>query len=74
MKLWVLRPIEKWKPWYDSAFGFVVRASTESDARLAADSESGDEGHVWSDAAKTTCIELSIDGPEGVIIRDFASA
>lgn len=31
MKLWLLRPIETegpnlWDPWYDKAFGFVVRA------------------------------------------------
>ena len=36
MRLWLLRPQEgliegdnPWDPWYDKAFGFVVRAETE---------------------------------------------
>lgn len=37
MRLWELRPIDKdsgpWEPWYDKAFGFVVRADTEAQAR-----------------------------------------
>lgn len=47
MKLWELRPINRtgeetpmggqkpdpWDPWYDRAFGFVVRAETAEDAR-----------------------------------------
>lgn len=37
MKLWLLRPVvgldendNPWWPWYDKAFGFVVRAETEA--------------------------------------------
>jgi hypothetical protein len=37
VRLWLLRPVESgsafWEPWYDKAFGFVVRAETEEDAR-----------------------------------------
>ena len=47
MKLWLLRPREDlpydkdpWEPWYDKAFGFVVRAETEERAR-AIGQESG---------------------------------
>lgn len=36
MKIWLLRPIDgcdEWNPWYDKAFGFVVRAAREQEAR-----------------------------------------
>jgi len=36
VKLWLLRPVKNhalWASWYDKAFGFVVRAETEVDAR-----------------------------------------
>jgi len=50
MKLWLLRPVDglkkndnPWKPWYDKAFGFVVRADTEEEARALAHADAGDE-------------------------------
>ena len=46
MKLWILRPIEGspyWEPWYDKAFGFVVRAKDEKEARMIAYRDQGDE-------------------------------
>ena len=37
MRLWILRPIDEaagqWSPWFDKAFGFVMRAETEEAAR-----------------------------------------
>lgn len=76
-----------WKPWYDKAFGFVVRAETEEDARKWAHEEAGDENRgefmrgktantttPWLDPKYSTCVELSGDGPLGVVMRDFASA
>ena len=39
MKLWLLKPIKRWTVWYDKAFGFVVRAATEDEARAAASRE-----------------------------------
>ena len=37
MKLWLIRTRDPtsgaWDPWYDKAFGFVVRAETEGQAR-----------------------------------------
>lgn len=75
MRLWLLRPVTGWKPWYDSAFGFVVRAETEERARHIASTEAGDEGSVvWFDPAKTTCVELQAAGPEEIVLRDFAAA
>ncbi len=75
MKLWLLRPVDDWEPWYDKAFGFVVRAETEGRARELASADAGNEGAgVWLNADETTCEELSDDGPEAVVIQDFKSA
>lgn len=84
MKLWLLRPVEDnalWEPWYDKAFGFVVRAETEEEARALAQAGGGDEAGwfrksfpAWTDPANSTCVELTSDGDAQVIIRDFALA
>ena len=93
MKLYLLRPVKKlehnnnpWHPWFDKAFGFVVRAETEAQARELANKDGGDEtggvnhsvyrtgGDPWLDEEFSTCIELTPDGELGVIIKDFASA
>ena len=64
MRLWLLRPFQghpRWNPWYDKAFGFVVRAETAQDARMLVakakvpddpieDNRPGDEdGYRWDD-------------------------
>ena len=73
--LWLLKPIKGWKPWYDKAFGFVVRAQTEQEARKFASSECGDEGpDVWLQPGVTTCVKLTDEGGTGVILRHYASA
>lgn len=94
MKLWILRPVEglnigdnPWEPWFDKAFGFVIRAASEQDAREFAHAESGDENRgefldrkiadtksPWLDQKYSTCEELTSSGEGGVILRDFASA
>ncbi len=75
MKLWLLRPAEGWDPWYDKAFGFVVRAETEADARKLVAPRAGQEGeHVWLNYNLTTCVELTQNGPAEIVIRDFAAA
>lgn len=95
MKLWLLEPIKPdegfWSPWFDKAFGFVVRATTENDARAFAEEEHGDEGEgqyygpveklqktkrvqVWLDPSWTSCVELTAEGEEGVVLKDFRSA
>ena len=50
MKLWILRPIKglgsddnPWEPWYNKAFGFVVRADNVKDARKFANEDAGDD-------------------------------
>ena len=75
MTLWLLRPVRQWEPWYDKMFGVVVRAPTREEARRLASKEAGDEGAAaWTDSSESTCEELAPEGPEGVIIKDFAAA
>lgn len=78
MKLWILRPIKgkkDWKPWHHKAFGHVVRAEDETEARERASIYHGDEGQdAWINNKKSTCIELTAEGEARHIIRDFASA
>ena len=78
MKLWLLRPIEEisdWVPWYDKAFGHVVRAEDETDARKLAATEAGSEGEdAWLNSKKSTCVELRADGEAEYIIQDVAAA
>lgn len=82
MKLWILRPVEDsplWSPWFDKAFGFVVRAKTEAEARAMAQEAGGDETGrgsypAWTDPAHSVCTELLADGNAGVVIEDFAAA
>ena len=94
MKLWLLRPMDglakndnPWKPWYDKAFGFVVRAETEDEARSLAHADAGDENRgtflggkiadtnqPWKDAKYSTCVELLPEGAAEVVMKDFARA
>ena len=88
-RLWILRPAgdleakNLWTPWYDKAFGFVVRAADEKEARVLASKEAGDEYdrysgedevNPWLEEKYSTCQELLLDGSAEVVIRDFASA
>ena len=81
MKLWILTPNVSggpWKPWYDKAFGFVVRAETDEDARSMAQADGGDETRngvpAWTDSKLSSCEEISAYGSREVVMRDFRSA
>lgn len=74
MKLWILRPVKDWVPWYDKNFGFIVRAETEYDARNLANRAFSDEGDVWDEPEFTTCTELSTEGDQEIIMTDFRRA
>jgi hypothetical protein len=72
MKLYLFS--DYWEPWYDKAFGFVVAARDEEQARKLASEQSGGEGaDAWLDKKASTCKEVKPSKAE-VIIRDFASA
>ena len=94
MPLYILTPVgtlpeenDPWKPWYDKAFGFVIRASSEAEARALADKSGGDETdlhdsydgklnqkHPWLSYKHSRCIELKASGKPQIILRDFTSA
>lgn len=90
MKLYILRPIDSsakdargQKYWsWDCAYGFTVRAESESHARsLVAnaklsddwtDHTPGDEGAgVWENPSLTSCVEVPLDGEAAILMRDF---
>lgn len=74
MKLWILErsPFQPAMVIYDASNGFVVRAEDETRARLLASQHKGDEGaSTWMDPALSSCRELTVDGPEQMILRDF---
>jgi len=86
MKLWLLRPVSDgkgspWHPWYDKAFGFIVRAETEQRARELAQAQGGDEVRAyrvasipaWTDPTLSTCVEVTTDGEQEVVLCDFRS-
>ncbi len=78
LKLWLLTAREGdalWTPWYDKARGFVCRAASEEEARRLAASSCGDEGEgAWLFRWHSRCVELTTQGGQGVIVRDFAAA
>lgn len=78
MKLYILRPSKDsdlWRPWYDKAFAFVIRAGSEMEARDIAAENCGQEGRqAWLSYASSECDELTPDGDIEMIVRDYASA
>jgi hypothetical protein len=101
MDIWILKPLlydglvtypveegdNPWDPWYDKAFGFVVIAETEQDARIIAHENAGDENRgvflsqqtsktrePWLDPKYTSCKVLVAGNKPGLVLRDFASA
>lgn len=70
--LFLLRLPVNWGPGYDEASGFVVRASSESQARRLAVEQAGDEGDaVWLDPSQARCEVIDKTGPAEVLLRDF---
>jgi len=87
MKIWLLdsredflhKDDDPWIPWYDKAFGFVVIAETEDEARELASEQAGDEAdgdffNPWMDEEYSTCVELKPEGVPRVVLRNFKSA
>lgn len=78
MKLWHLYAAKNSKDdlWgYDCAYGFVVAAETEDEAREIAASKAGCEGaNTWRQPWNTVCEELRAENEKpGVILRDFVA-
>ena len=63
-----------WEPWYDKVFGFVIRAETENIARVIAGvnaKHEADETNPWLEVGYSSCVELTLEGNEELIIVDF---
>lgn len=93
MKLWLLAAREglpegdnPWSPWNDACIGFIVRAETETDARILAQMQSGNEssgvwlGQIvantktpWLEPKYSTCEVLAAEGIPGVIVKEVRS-
>lgn len=82
MDIYHLGWIEEPEEWFDKAFGFVVVAESEAQARQMVSEEAdyrgnlypeslyGEEGaDPWLDASRTFCIRLEPDHPR-VVLRD----
>ena len=71
MKLWLLT---REKPDRDEFYGFVVRARSAEAARYQALIAAGiDDEPWWGDPELTTCVEVSQDGPPGVVLDSLRS-
>lgn len=82
MALWILRPrqdLDKdddpWDSPYNKCHGFIIRATTEGEARIMANFMGVDEktSHrdVWIDSNYSTCEELHSDGLTNIIMMEF---
>lgn len=86
LKLWILRPLDAivdthdeainpWYPWYDKAFGFVVSAENETQARqIAADNNADEGGDAWLNAGQSICVVLQAGDKPEMIMCDMHSA
>jgi hypothetical protein len=72
MKLWILKRLTD-RPQFDVNDGFVIRAETAEDARvIASQQRGGDEGaRTWLEPERSSCCELTADGPPEVVLTDF---
>ena len=56
---------------YDEYDGKVIRAKDETEARMLANEEVGDEGKIWNDENEVKCEHISGDGITCVILDSF---
>lgn len=78
--------VTSWKEWvfdnpwdskFNKAFGFVIEAGTEREARELADGKAGAENecskypHPWLNQGITVCEELAPTGTPRVVLTDF---
>jgi hypothetical protein len=77
---WCVEGKDPWQPAYDRAFGFVVRAVSEEEARWQAHQAAGEENGTisgvspWLDVAYSNCEELRGDGSNEVVLVNFRHA
>jgi len=73
-----------WIPWYDATETMIIRAVNEQSARILASENGADENRThrynkkvphetspWLDPDYSTCVILSSDGEQGLILKDY---
>ncbi len=71
MKLFLLTNLQGHD--WDTNQGFVIRAGDDQIARAMANEESADEGKIWGDPLKASCVEIPIEGVPQIILTDFSA-
>jgi hypothetical protein len=77
---WCVEGKDPWQPPFDRAFGFVVRAADEEEARWVAHQAAGEENGTldgiapWLDASYSACEEMEADGASEVVLVNFRHA
>ena len=56
---------------YDEYDAKVIRSSSELNARNKANEETGDEGMIWGNEKKVTCVEITSDEDEKIILASY---
>jgi len=80
MKIWLLQPVEEYEDdifTYDCAYGFVIRAESEEQARQIANANGGNEStdtdkkisHPWLDPEYSYCEILTAKGKAGIVLK-----
>jgi hypothetical protein len=74
---WCVDGKDPWQPHHDRAFGFVVRATDEAEARWLAHEAAGEEKRAlegvqpWLDSGYSTCEVLEGGGAAEVVLVNF---
>jgi hypothetical protein len=74
---WCVDGKDPWQPHHDRAFGFVVRAADEAEARWLAHEAAGEEKRAlegvqpWLDSGYSTCEVLEGGGAAEVVLVNF---
>lgn len=88
MKLWRLTPRhdsiwwcvegkDPWQPHHNKAFGFIVRAGDEEEARWQAHQAAGEENEAlegvrpWMDPNYSSCNEVTGEGSPEILLVNF---
>jgi hypothetical protein len=72
---WCVEGKDPWQPPYDRAFGFVVRAADEEEARWQAHQAAGDENGTiegvspWLNTHYSACEEIGEGSPEVILVN-----
>jgi len=56
---------------YDEYVAKIIRASSEQEARDIANTNTGDEGQLWTDATRVSCEPLDAEGASGPLLESF---